>query len=342
MRVSTVFEILVSVLAVVLLFLASTVFFDLVHWALHRMLTSRFGLLRVLAWPHAIHHRWIDRGLRVNWQYQRANVWCHLVLEYTTHLAFTGALLVVLPTGIAVGLASMQTAVFLLLLRDGGLDLNHRPQPVVEVAPSTVFCPIAYHAMHHAFPDAYFSSYVKLVDVVLGTALDLKSLRIGLAGRETAFARGLRAPLRAAGAVDIVELDSARGISCADVDVLVLCSFDADLASEVEAYLRSSGERQLPPEVWAVVDSPTDAVARHYFRDRRLLFRPILVPQGAGATDAVILRAARIAVAFVRRGAHLPRTSLVGFPARAFKRTRPQRPRGVPAVRLRAAEILAA
>lgn len=316
-------ELLLAAVAVVLLFLASTVFFDLVHWRLHRMLASPVPLLRGLAWPHGIHHRWIDRRLRVRWEFQAANVWCHLVLEYLTQLAFTGLLAFVLPTGLTIGLVALQTVVFLFLLREQGLDLNHRPQPIVEVAPPMLLCPVAYHAQHHAYPDAFFSSYVKVVDAVLGTALDLPSLRIAFVG-EGAFGRELRSRCEQAGAEVVVFTEEDRGRP--DADILVLCDASLDLEGWVEPFLRAVGARQLPPEVWAAT-RPENPVARYYFRDRRFLFRPLLVESDASEPEAVA--AARRALAFLRRGAHVPRTRLVGFPGAAFRRTRAVAPPGV-------------
>lgn len=318
---AAVFEIAVGVVSVVLLFLASTVFFDVVHWSLHRMLTSGLPALETLAWPHGIHHQWIDRHLRVNWEFQTANVWCHLVLEYLTQLTFTGLLAFFLPASLCLGLLALQTLVFFLLLRDQGLDLNHRAQLVVEVAPPMFVCPVAYHAQHHAYPDAYFSSYVKVVDALLGTALDLRSLRIAFLG-DDAFTTELRDCSAEAGA-EVFAAKSAR--DAGEADVLVLGGASGDLESSIEDFLAVVGARQLPPEVWAVA-SPDDGVARYYLRDRRFLFRPILLSPDV-ESDADRKRSARTTFAFLCRGAHVPRTSARRFPRARFKRTRAVAPR---------------
>lgn len=337
---SAALELLCASVAVVGLFLASTVFFDVVHLVLHRMLGSRSALLRAIASPHGVHHRWIDRELRVHWSMQTANVWCHLVLEYLTQLAFTAVLALALPRGIVLGVAALQTLVFLMLLRDRGLDVNHRPQSIVEVARPMFFCPPAYHAQHHAHPDAFFSSYVKALDAAIGTALDLRPQRVALVGGRSVFGRALRDRLRGVGARDVIDLDTADDRRAADVDVLVLCRPVPDLAAEVEAYLRRAGRHQLPPEVWALVPETDVSVARHYYGDRRLLFRPLLVPDRAD--DASLARAARLSFFFIVRGAHLPRTRWRGFPRRRFLASEPVRPGGVPKVRSRADALLAA
>ena len=120
-------DVLSALLAGPLLWFAGAVFFDLVHWLLHTMLRSRWTVLRALGWPHSMHHRWIDTNLEVRWEYQTRNIWCHLVPEYLTQVAFALTLLLVLPPRFIVVLVALQTAVFCYLLRDKGLDLNHRP-----------------------------------------------------------------------------------------------------------------------------------------------------------------------------------------------------------------------
>ena len=85
-------EVLLAIAVGPALWLAGAIFFDFVHWVLHAMLRSRWRPLRALAWPHAVHHRWIDRNLDVCWENQWRNVWCHIVPEYLTQLAFSAAL----------------------------------------------------------------------------------------------------------------------------------------------------------------------------------------------------------------------------------------------------------
>ena len=109
------------------LWLSGAIFFDFVHFVLHAMLRSRWRLLRALAWPHAVHHQWIDRELEVHWENQRRNIWCHIVPEYLTQLVFTGGVALLLPLPFAAVLAGLQTLVFRSILRARGLDLNHRP-----------------------------------------------------------------------------------------------------------------------------------------------------------------------------------------------------------------------
>ena len=117
------------VLAVALgpfLWLAGAICFDFVHGVLHAMLRSRWCIVRALAWPHAVHHEWIDRQLRVRWENQGRNIACHIVPEYLTQLVFTAGVAWLLPWPFAVVLALLQTGVFVAILSQRGLDQRFR------------------------------------------------------------------------------------------------------------------------------------------------------------------------------------------------------------------------
>ncbi len=288
------------------------------------MLRSRGSLLRALAWPHSVHHHWIDRELRVRWEYQRRNIWCHIVPEYATQLAFTGALAFWLPLPFVVVLAALQTAVFVGILRAGGLDINHRPVEILDAYRPGFLTPPAYHALHHVHPDAYFSAYTKLVDMLVGSAFPFRERRFALRG-DSAFGRALRRELTREG----VHLEDAEALG--DLDVLVLCDPDEPVVPRVEALAAATRQRKLPPEVWAVHTRANAATARHYFQDVRVGYRSILVPDPEAPDGAE--SAARTALFFIRRGFHLVSTQwsprMLGDFLR-FRFTRPVRPELAP------------
>jgi hypothetical protein len=340
--VSHFIEIGTAILLALPLFLASTLFFDLVHWALHRMLRSRFRLLRGLAWPHSVHHAWLDAHLEIRWENQRRNIWCHLVLEYLTQVTFSGLLLIVVPQRFVVATLVLQTLVFALLLRERGLDLNHRPIAMLDAYPPMFLCPPTYHALHHVYPDAYFSAYLKLVDYVVGSGAWLRGRRF-LMHRPgaSAFGRALRDRLQSEIGAEVPEVAEPDEASLASTDVLVLCDASVEVRL-VEAYVRATRTRKLPPEVWCVHREPVDATARHYYRDVRVTYRTLVVPHAAD--ERLARSAARIALFFLRRGFNYVPTTL-GLSAIAgfwrFRRTAAARPEGAPRVRSRA-ELAAA
>ncbi|MEN8161092.1 MAG: hypothetical protein ABFS41_13555 [Myxococcota bacterium] len=295
-------------LAVVLgpvLWLAGAIFFDFAHFVLHGMLRSRSRLLRALAWPHGVHHRWIDRNLEVQWDFQRRNVWCHIVPEYLTQLPLTAFVAFLLPLPFAIALFGLQTLVFVSILRARGLDLNHRPIEMLDAYRPGPWTPPAYHALHHVYPDAYFSAYTKAIDFLVRGAAQLRERRFVFAGPQDRFASALRESLEGHGveAIDTVETpDEAR---LADANVLVLPGPEPDAIPWIEAFVDATRGCKLPPEVWVVHATPEAPAARHYLGDVRLHYRALLVPDAGALTAAATRRAAQRAVSRIRRGCHV-------------------------------------
>jgi hypothetical protein len=317
------------------LWLAGAVFFDGVHWVLHGMLRSRSRWLRRLARPHAVHHAWIDRDLQTNLALRRANIACHIVPEYATQLLFTALVLWLLPWPFAAVLFALQTGVFVGILAAGGQDLNHRPARRIDAHPPGWLTPPAYHALHHAFPDAHFSAYTKLVDWAVGGGSQIAGRGFAFVGPDSAFARALQAEVRRLGGrARPLEVDAHDPPGPQDPDVLVLLDPTAPLDAPVETFIAATRERRLPPEVWAVRASPRDALARHYVRDVRVTLRILYLPD-ADLADAA--RAARRALFRIRRDAHFVAAGdVLGLGAlRRFLRTAPRPPEGALPVRHR-------
>jgi hypothetical protein len=279
-----------------LLWWVGAVGFDAVHWVLHRMLRSRHGWLRALAWPHQVHHEWIDRKLVTHFDRQRANVWCHIVPEYLTQLVYTAGLAWLLPAAFAVVVGLLQTAVFLGMLRLRGLDVNHRPAARIDAHPPGWKTPPAYHALHHAWPDACFSSYAKWIDRLVGSGTPIAGRRFHWEGGSGGFGAVLCQAVEGAGGL-------AAAASGGDADVQVWLDPDAALAPRVEALIDATRDRQLPPEVWVLRRRADDGQARHYRDDPRVCLRTLHLPE-APACDDEARRAARRALFWLRRDAH--------------------------------------
>jgi hypothetical protein len=322
-----------------LLWIAGTTFFDAVHWILHLMLGSRWRLLRGLAWPHGVHHQFLDEGLAIRWENQRRNLWCHLVPEYLTQLVFSAAMAWILPGAVVLGCILLQTLVFAFLLRYRGLDVNHRPIAILDAYRPSILCPPAYHALHHVYPGAYFSAYNKLVDWLVGGGAWLRGRRFALYAGESAFGRALRERLLREGAAAVRAAPAAVRPDLGEVDVLVLCLPAAEEEALVEAFVRATRGRQLPPEVWAVHEPPVGNLARHYYGDRRVSYRSLVLPDAALQSPAQAARAARVALFLIRRGLHY--VPLLPGPAalrdfRRFRRSSALRPAGLLRARSRA------
>jgi hypothetical protein len=307
------------------LWLIGAIGFDAVHWALHRMLRSRSAWLRALAWPHGVHHQWIDRELTVHPELRRRNLWCHIVPEYLSQLPFTGLLALWLPPAFPAVVLALQTTVFLGILRAGGLDRNHRPQRLLDAYRPGPWTPPAYHALHHVHPDAYFSAYTKAVDALVGGAVQLAGRRFLLCGpARDAFAAALADELARRGA-EVRRGEALPGEPALHrLDVLVWCDPAASPEPAVEAWIRTTRERQLPPEVWSVHARSDDPRARHYHDDVRVSYRTLRLEPEQRSDPVRARSAARTVVSRIRRGAHF--VSSAAWPRalrewRRFRRT---------------------
>ncbi len=331
-------EIGLAVLLGPALWLLGAVFFDFVHFVLHAMLRSRSRLLRALAWPHGVHHRWIDRNLEVQWEVQRRNVLCHIVPEYLTQLVFTGGVALVLPVPFAAVLFALQTAVFVSILRARGLDLNHRPIEMLDAYRPGPWTPPAYHALHHVHPDAYFSAYTKAVDWLVRGAAQLRGRRFALHSAGDGFARALAVELRREGVAELAETGVLDDERLAAADVLVLCDPATQEVPVLERLIELSRTRKLPPEAWVVHTATGDATARHYLDDVRIHYRVLVVPEAGALSQPEAETAARRVVSRIRRGCHVVSTAP---PARdllvrlRFRSTAPARPTAARPVRHR-------
>lgn len=329
-------HLILIVLGSVLLWAAGTVFFDFVHWVLHRMLRSRWRLLRLLAWPHAVHHRWLDQRLAIHWELQRRNVFCHLVPEYLTQVAFCAATWLVLPAGVVLGCFALQTAVFIGLLFYRGLDINHRPVEILDAHRPSIFAPPAYHALHHVHPDCYFSAYGKLVDLIVGGGCAVAGRRFHLCAETDSWRQPLASELRRRGAE--VAPDGSPAVVRGD-EVLVLLPDAPAGSAAIETFLAACNTAQLPPEVWDTRPDVELGTIRFYARDPRVVYRYAPVVDGQDPSAF-----AHRTLFWLARGLHyVPADARRGLATwRQLRRTAPQPPGGAPFVRSRKALAAAA
>jgi hypothetical protein len=229
------------------------------------------------------------------------------VPEYLTQLAWSGAMLTWLPRAVVLGCAIWQTLLFALVLGFRGLDPNHRPVEILDAYRPSVLCSPAYHALHHVYPDAYWSAYTKVVDWIVGGGTCLAHRRFALVGGETPYGQALLARLAFAGVPDVRVVRTPDPAMLATTDVLVLCDTATPEAIWVESFIRATRTRQVPPEAWVVHMRPDDHLARHYHGDLRIIYRTVVL-LGPARLDAA--RAARVALFLIRRGAHYVPTSL--------------------------------
>jgi len=327
----------VWLIEVLTLLLASTVVFDVVHYALHRITDSRYPLLRAIGRLHATHHDFLDRELRVHDEYLAANIRRHVIPEYATHVTVSLALLSLLPATVVVPVMAIQTTVFVLILRCRGKDINHRGWEVLPAYRPSWFCLPPYHALHHLHPDAYMSSWIKLFDHVAGTGLSLAGRHVALTGASHGFGAQLARRLEESGVDDIDRFEYGRDFDEHDVsnldaplrdaDILVLCHGIGDDGAPapcadarvklIELFREVTRQRRFPVEVWALGSAARRPAgrddahrraprmfaehARRYWKDDRIIYRQI-VPRRCDLDEESASRAAGIALFWLWRG----------------------------------------
>jgi hypothetical protein len=298
----------------ILLYAATTVVFDVLHYVLHRCIASRSRILRIVGAPHAVHHAFLGTSLRFDEQLTWPNLWWHRVPEWTVQVVATACAAPFVPLSWVLCTMAVHTVLFVITVVKRGKDANHVDYRVIP-SPRSCFVGPAYHALHHAHPEQYMGSFVKLFDWVAGTGCQLQGKRIAMTGASGAFGEPFRELLEQAGAT-VTALRFGQewtygdydGVDRAleDADILVLAhgakgasAMQANCDSFValiERFLARHPDALVPVEVWAVGSEieahpawgnaelqvyleSKRAYARHawrYFRDRRLTYRHIV------------------------------------------------------------------
>jgi hypothetical protein len=274
-----------------------------------------------------VHHVWLDSDLRTRMENQRANIWCHIVPEYLTQLAFCAPLLLLLPSVSVLTCMFAQTVIFLLVLRQRGLDINHRPIDVLDAHRPSWVAPPPYHALHHVWPDTHYAAYTKLVDWVVGGGLRLRGRSVGLAGGDTPFGRALAKLIARDEPAALRSLSGPDDPALAQVELLIVCDPSENETTWIENLIHLTRQRQLPPEAWAVHTRPESGVARHYYRDVRVIYRMISAREADLRDARSASRAARTALFFARHAfRYIPASAAALAGYFRFRATAPTRP----------------
>jgi hypothetical protein len=279
------FDILVHVVTIPVLFLTSTIAFDILHWLLHKAHGSRFAALRWAGGLHRTHHDFLDRDLRVHHDRVEANIRRHVIPEFLTQAAFAAGLLgfvlvvPVLPWTVVAGVFAIQVSVFVLILRARGIDINHRGHEKLDAFRDTFFCMPEYHALHHRHPDAHFSSWIKVLDYALGSGLELRGRRVAFVGEMRGAAVRLRSELTRAGA-HLVE----SGLTGEEASEVLVVTGDPEIGSTRDAlsgFIGAAEAARFPSEIWWLCDP--EARKRLPAITRRIQLRRLDVRPGLGA-----------------------------------------------------------
>jgi hypothetical protein len=298
-----------------LVFVVSTFLFDVVHYLLHTWRQSRFRLLRYFSRLHWVHHQFLNLEMQIDARYRWQNIWCHVLPEYATSMAGTVVFLLVFPWQPVAAIAVLRTIFLVMTLKEEGMDFNHMAMERVGSDQGILWVNANYHAMHHLFPNQFYSSFANLFDLLFGTSCQITGRKFLITGASGAFGTAISTRIVADGGV-IRTAKWGRDFSAGDyarmqemlewADVLVLAHgaktgdcWNANYVTYVDLIERFSEigkTRVLPPEIWAVGSEAefhgdmgqaelTDYVAskrafaaraRGYYASKMMLYRHIV------------------------------------------------------------------
>lgn len=268
---TTLIELLFSMASGIGLLLLATIAFDILHVALHRCATSSSPILQTLGALHEVHHHFLDTELRIHREFIAANVWCHVIPEFLVQVIITCLLgMFFSMTALMVALA-IELLVFLLIIKPTpGFDINHHPIEQLKAYRPLYFCVPEYHLLHHVYPLAYFSSWIKTLDHLLGTGICLQHRTVAISGMDTVFGKELAEKLQQAGCRLV-------GMDLPTADILVLCHDPGtarDYQTMIESFYQIHAAQKIPVEVWALVqqDEYSRPESATYARFARQLF----------------------------------------------------------------------
>ncbi len=254
-----------------LVFVASTLLFDALHWLLHRWGRSRNRLLRTFSRWHWVHHRFLDRKMRVHPELVWPNLVFHVLPEYLTGLFGTLVFLVVFPWPPIAAVVLLRTWMLVLTIKEEGMDFNHMTMDRISGQQGLLWVNPSYHAMHHVHPNNFFSSFANAFDLLFGTGAQIRNRRFLVTGASGAFGSAIKARLeRLGGSVEVARHgvdfgpgDYARMREKLErADVLVLSHgaksdgcWDANYTTFVDLidmFVEIGRDRLQPPEVWGL------------------------------------------------------------------------------------------
>ena len=293
------------VLQSILAYLTGTVLFDVIHYFFHQSMKSQHASLKMLGRLHGMHHRFFPATLTIQKTLWQENFIRHVTFEYVTQVCGTlFCLFFMHPYAIAFAII-FETCLFFSVYQWHGEDPHHRSIAKLSAHRGGMFVSGSYHALHHVYPNNFFSSSIKIIDYVLGTGLQLKGMRIALTGASGALGSQMKLLLEKAGAVvtpikfgvDYDYHDYSRLKSVfANSDILFLChgskhdnAMEANCDSfiqMIELFKSMHAHRFLPVEIWGVGSEiechpcfgikklyPYAESKRHYARYARACFR---------------------------------------------------------------------
>lgn len=251
-------------------FLIGTVVFDLFHFLFHTLIESKYKWLKAIGSLHLIHHRFYTSNLKIHPEWMNKNLIYHVSIEYMITMGgiFT-CLLFLQPLAVLIA-AVFETIIIVNVCVSRGVDVRHQSHDKLPPVRGGILVNASYHALHHMHPNKYFSSYIKILDYILGTSHYFKGKHITMTGANGALGSQLKVLLEKAGAkVTGVKYgkdytyDNYEKLKTplTSTDILVLChgsKYENAQQANCDSYVRiielykSVRKREMVPlEIWA-------------------------------------------------------------------------------------------
>lgn len=259
------------IIEVVLLFIISTIFFDILHYCLHQWKMSRFALLRTFAQWHEYHHEFLDKQMNIQQKWYSKNLIYHIIPEYLTSIAGTLFGFLIFSTQAVIIALIIHTIMMIGRLYGRGEDINHKTVDRIGAKHSNIHVNPTYHFKHHIFPEDFFSSFIGITDIVMGKLCPIKKRRFLITGASGAFGAAMKKQIeRKGGIVTTVKYGtdytyddySVFDRLLPETDILVLAhgskyenTMEANYTSCVtiiDKFIGCTQQRLVPPEVWAM------------------------------------------------------------------------------------------
>lgn len=252
-------------------FLLATLLFDFIHYLMHRFMKSNFIILRKIGSWHSVHHRFFPSDLTIKKEWAESNLYRHVTLEYLVQIIgifICGFFINIFATLLAF---LFSTIIFIMVWRNRGEDKHHRSYTILPAHSGGLFVSAHYHALHHVYPNNFFSSYIKVLDYILGAGIQITGKQIVMTGANGALGMHMKKLLIEEGATvstlkfgvdyDYDHYEHLQPI-LHRADILLLChgskyhhAQEANCESFIkliEFFKTRSQKTFIPLEIWAV------------------------------------------------------------------------------------------
>jgi len=291
-------EITALVLEVLLgfvLLLIATVAFDVIHVLLHTFYNSNNKVLKRIGYLHEVHHEFLDTELKIHEDKISANVYCHVIPEYITQVVVTALFIFVFPLTSVIAALLLETFIFALIMKGTpGFDVNHRYVDRLLAYRPLFFCLPEYHLLHHVYPNAYYSSWIKLLDYILGSGIYLKKRKVLMTDNKLPFGQEMEVLLKKEGChVELLAADSDKKTkqeAMEKAEILLLChkpDKDSGYDEFATQFCEVHKDRHTPVELWALTSSEELSAAADY--DDEFCMQKAFLPKARSLFDSEAL-----------------------------------------------------